>query len=68
MWLREPADFGSVLALMEARRWKDTLVAYCDLKDATNKNRWQTVQTNKAKKGGVSYGVNDSWRRDLGQQ
>jgi len=53
---------------MEARGWKDTLVAYCDLKDATNKNRWQTVQTNKGKKGGMSGGVNDSWRRDLGQQ
>ena len=68
MWLRESADFGRGLALMEARGWKDTLVAYCDLKDATNKNRWQTVQTNKGKKGGMSGGVNDSWRRDLGQQ
>ncbi|KAE9375845.1 hypothetical protein N431DRAFT_502684 [Stipitochalara longipes BDJ] len=65
MWLKELVDFGRGLALMEARGWKDPLVAYCDLKEATNKNRWQTAQTNKGKKSGALVGVKDDWRRDV---
>jgi hypothetical protein len=56
MQLVSQADIDSGLELMQARGWKDTLVAYCELKKDINKGELKVATSGKGKKSGGGLG------------